>query len=251
MADATAYAPAPARRLRHHWIVRVTHWVNAIALTLMVGSGLRIFNAYPAFARKGEAFCCWPWEHKPIPDALTFGGWLGGARHWHFGLMWVLVLNGLVYLAFIYLHGEWRDLVPRRGDARDALEMIKFYLFVRPSHPVQGKHNAMQKTTYFLLPILAIVQVLTGLAIWKPVQLAWITALFGGFVWARYWHFMTMVALIVLSFVHIFMVFAVDPYSIQSMVTGGYREDLSPEARNARPFYHLLPRWRNRAAEGE
>ena len=236
---------------RHHWVVRVTHWVNAIALTLMVGSGLRIFNAYPAFARKGNSFCCYPWEHKAIPNALTFGGWLGGARHWHFALMWVLVINGLVYLTFIYLHGEWRDIVPRRGDARDALAMIKFYLFVTKSHPRQGKHNAMQKTTYFALPVLAIVQVLTGLAIWKPVQLGWITALFGGYVWARYWHFMTMVALIVLSFVHIFMVFAVDPYSLQSMITGGYREDLSPEARNARPFYHLLPRWRSRAAQGD
>ena len=236
---------------RHHWIVRVTHWVNAIALTLMVGSGLRIFNAYPAFARKGEGFCCYPFEHKAIPDALTFGGWLGGARHWHFAMMWVLVVNGLVYLSFIYLHGEWRDLVPRHGDARDALAMIKFYLFVTPKHPRQGKHNAMQKATYFALPLLAIVQVLTGLAIWKPVQLGWITALFGGYVWARYFHFMTMVALVVLSFAHIFMVFAVDPYSLQSMVTGGYREDLSPEARNARPFYHLLPRWRNRVAQGD
>ncbi len=70
-------------------------------------------------------------------------------------------------------------------------------------------------------------------------------------MWARYWHFVAMVALIVLSFAHIFMVFAVDPYSLQSMVTGGYREDLSPEARNARPFYHLLPRWRSRAASGD
>jgi Ni/Fe-hydrogenase b-type cytochrome subunit len=234
---------------RHHWIVRVTHWVNAIALTLMVGSGLRIFNAYPAFARRGEQFCCYPFEHKAVPDYLTFGGWLGGARHWHFALMWILVLNGLVYLTFIYLHGEWRDLVPRRGDARDALAMIKFYLFVSKTHPKQGKHNAMQKVTYFALPVLAIVQVLTGLAIWKPVQLGWITALFGGFVWARYWHFMTMVGLIALSFAHVFMVFAVDPYSIQSMVTGGYREDLSPEARNARPFYHLLPRWAHRATQ--
>ncbi|MDQ2767827.1 MAG: cytochrome b/b6 domain-containing protein [Gemmatimonadota bacterium] len=236
---------------RHHWIVRVTHWVNAIALTLMVGSGLRIFNAYPAFARRGERFCCYPFEHKAIPNALTFGGWLGGARHWHFALMWVLVLNGLVYLTFIYLHGEWRDLVPRKGDARDALAMIKFYLFVTTTHPKQGKHNAMQKGTYFLLPILAILQVLTGLAIWKPVQLGWITALFGGYVWARYWHFMTMLALIVLSFAHVFMVFAVDPYSLQSITTGGYRKDLSPEARNARPFYHLLPRWRHRAAQEE
>jgi Ni/Fe-hydrogenase b-type cytochrome subunit len=236
---------------RHHWVVRVTHWVNAIALTLMVGSGLRIFNAYPAFARRGEQFCCYPFEHKAIPDYLTFGGWLGGARHWHFAMMWVLVVNGLVYLTFIYLHGEWRDLVPRRGDARDALAMIKFYLFVSKSHPHQGKHNAMQKGTYFALPILAAIQILTGLAIWKPVQLGWLTAIFGGYVWARYWHFMTMMALIALSFVHIFMVFAVDPYSIQSMVTGGYRDDLSPEARNARPFYHLLPRWAHRAPEGK
>jgi Ni/Fe-hydrogenase b-type cytochrome subunit len=236
---------------RHHWIVRVTHWVNAIALTLMVGSGLRIFNAYPAFARKGEQFCCYPFENKAIPDALTFGGWLGGARHWHFAMMWVLALNGLVYLTFIYLHGEWRDLVPRRGDARDALAMIKFYLFVTKKHPVQGKNNTLQRMTYFFLPILAILAVLTGLAIWKPVQLGWITALFGGYVWARYWHFMTMLALVVVSFAHIFMIFAVDPYSLQSMFTGGYREDLSPEARNARPFYHLLPRWRHRAAQEE
>jgi Ni/Fe-hydrogenase b-type cytochrome subunit len=231
---------------RHHWVVRVTHWVNAIALTLMVGSGLRIFNAYPAFARKGDRFCCYPWEHKAIPDALTFGGWLGGARHWHFALMWVLVINGLVYLTFIYLHGEWRDLVPRRGDARDALAMIKFYLFVTRSHPRQGKHNAMQKATYFALPILAIVQVLTGLAIWKPVQLGWITAVFGGYVWARYWHFVGMAVLVLLVVGHVVMVLTVDPYSIRSMITGWYDEGLSPEARNARPLYHLLPRWARR-----
>src|SRR4029079_12279356 len=99
------------------------------------------------------------------------------------------------------LAGEWLLPRPRCGAARDARAMIKFYLFVTKSHPRQGKHNAMQKATYFALPLLAIVQVLTGLAIWKPVQLGWITALFGGYVWARYWHFMTMVALIVLSFV--------------------------------------------------
>ena len=124
---------------RHHWIVRVTHWVNAVALTIMVGSGLRIFNAYPAFARRGETFCCYPFAHKAIPSWLTFGGWLAGARNWHFAAMWVLVLNGLVYLAFIYLHGEWRDLVPRRGDVRDSWEMFKFYAFARRDHPRQGK----------------------------------------------------------------------------------------------------------------
>src|SRR3954464_138293 len=120
---------------RHHFVVRVTHWVNAVALLVMIGSGLRIFNAYPAFARKGETFCCYPFDGFKVPAWLTFGGWLAGARHWHFGGLGGLGGNGAVYLAFIYLHGEWRDLVPRRGLFRDVWEMLKFYLAVRKEHP--------------------------------------------------------------------------------------------------------------------
>jgi len=118
---------------RHHWIVRATHWINAVAFTIMVGSGLRIFNAYPKFARKGETFCCYPFD-GPVPAWLTFGGWLGGARHWHVAMMWVLVTTGLVYVSCIYLHGEWRNLVPRRGDLRDAVQMIRLYLYARKDH---------------------------------------------------------------------------------------------------------------------
>jgi Ni/Fe-hydrogenase b-type cytochrome subunit len=239
--DDSSVAPAVVKR--HHWIVRVTHWVSAVAITVMVTSGLRIFNAYPAFARKGETFCCYPFAGKHIPAWATFGGWLAGARNWHFAMMWVLVLNGLVYLGFIYLHGEWRDLAPRRGDPRDAWEMVKFYLFARRDHPRQGKHNALQKLAYFTMPVVAAVTVLSGLAIWKPVSLGWLTALFGGYVWARYWHFLSMAVIVVLVLGHVFMVFATDPYSLRSMITGKYDERLSPEARNARPFYHLLPRW--------
>ena len=232
---------------RHHWIVRTTHWVNVLALTIMIGSGLRIFNAYPAFARKGESFCCYPFEGDPIPAWLTFGGWLAGARHWHFAAMWVLCANGLVYLGFIYLHGEWRDLVPRCGVVRDSLEMLKFYLGRRKVHPRQGKHNALQRTVYFALPWLGAAAVITGIAIWKPVQLGPLTHLLGGYVWARYWHFVVMLALVVLTVGHVFMVFAVDPYSLRSITTGGYDESKSPEARNARPFVNL--RGRPRAAE--
>lgn len=221
---------------RHHWLVRVTHWVNVLAVTLMVGSGLRIFNAYPAFAPRGASFCCYPWEHHPIPKWLTFGGWLAGARHWHFAAMWLLVVNGLVYLGFIYLHGEWRDLTPRRGDIRDSIEMVKFYLFVRRDHPRQGKHNALQKMAYFTMPLVGVVLVLTGLSIWKPVQFGALTHFFGGYAWARYWHFLAMSLLVVFSLVHVFMVFAVDPQSLRSMITGKYDESRSPEARNARPF---------------
>lgn len=208
---------------RHHWLVRVTHWVNVVAVTIMVGSGLRIFNAYPAFAARGSSFCCYPWEGQHIPKWLTFGAWLGGARHWHFAMMWVLAVNGLIYLTFIYLHGEWRDLTPRRGDIRDSLEMVKYYTRIRRDHPEQGKHNALQRAAYFTMPILGIVLILTGLAIWKPVQLGLLTRLFGGYVWARYWHFVAMTMLVALSVVHVFMVFVVDPASLRSMITGEYR----------------------------
>jgi thiosulfate reductase cytochrome b subunit len=240
--------PARIERNRHPLVVRVTHWVAVVAILVMAGSGMRIFDAYPAFHRKGETFCCYPFEGHAIPNWLTFGGWLGGARHWHFAMMWVLVVNGFVYLAYVYLHGEWRDLVPRRGDIRDVIQMVRFYLFIRRQHPLQGKYNALQKGAYFAMPWIGVWIVLSGIAIWKPVELAPLTTLFGGYVWARYWHFMGMVALLGLAAGHVFMVFAVDPYVLPSMITGRYNERFAPERRNGRPFYHLLPRWAPRLA---
>jgi cytochrome b subunit of formate dehydrogenase len=133
--------------------------------------------------------------------------------------------------------------VPRHGDVRDAWQMVRFYLFLRARHPHQGKHNALQKTAYFAMPWIGAIIVLTGIAIWKPVQLAPLTAVFGGYVWARYWHFLGMVALLAVAAGHVFMVFAVDPYSLPSIITGRYNESHSPEKRNARPLYHLLPHW--------
>ena len=206
---------------RHHWVVRLTHWVNLVAFTVMVGSGLRIFNAYPAFARRGERFCCYPFEGKAVPANLTFGGWLGGARHWHFAMMWVLALNGLVYLAFIYWHGEWRDLAPRRGRRAGCVGDGEVLSRSRGRITrVQGKHNALQKSAYFAMPVMGALSVVTGLAVWKPVQFAALTDLMGGYVWARYWHFLVMLALVATALGHVFMVFAVDPYALRSMLTG-------------------------------
>jgi cytochrome b subunit of formate dehydrogenase len=115
----------------------------------------------------------------------------------------------------------------------------------------------MQKTTYFVMPLVAAMIVVSGIAIWKPVSLGWLTGLLGGYVWARYWHFLSMVALVALSLAHVFMVLSVDPYSLRSMITGGHSDRLSPIARNARPFQGLWPRrsprgsTATRAAEGE
>ena len=139
---------------RHHRVVRVTHWVNVVALTIMVGSGLRIFNAYPAFARKGETFCCYPFEGTPIPAWLTFGGWLAGARNWHFAMMWVLVVER-ARLSRLHLSAR-RVARPRSAPRRSSAtpgEMVKFYLALRQDHPRQGKHNALQRLAYFAMPV--------------------------------------------------------------------------------------------------
>lgn len=122
------------------------------------------------------------------------------------------------------------------------LAMVRYYLGRIATHPVQGKHNALQKWAYAAMPVLGAVLVLSGLAIWKPVTLGWITALFGNYVFARLVHFVAMVVLLGLAAGHVFMVLSTDPFAIRSMITGWYDERFSPEARNARPFRNLFPR---------
>jgi thiosulfate reductase cytochrome b subunit len=148
----------------------------------------------------------------------------------------------LPLLTLLCRDGGVLNLIPKRGDARDMWEMVKFYAFARKDHPRQGKHNALQKGAYFAMPWIAALCVTSGLAIWKPVQLSPLTNFLGGYACARYWHFLTMTAIVVLAVAHVFMVFAVDPYSLRGMITGGYSERLSPEERNARPLINLIPR---------
>jgi thiosulfate reductase cytochrome b subunit len=237
---------------RHHPLVRITHWVSAVALVVMATSGLRIFNASPQFAPKGQTFAWWPWEGTAVPAVLTFGGWLGGARHWHFAMMWLLVANALVYIGYLWFNGAWRDLVPQRGAVRGALAMARFYLGRVARHPKQGKHNALQQYAYTAMLVLGGVAVVSGIAIWKPVSLGWLAASMGGYHLARWWHFLAMLGLAALVLVHVIMVFAVDPYALRAMTTGGYDDArFSPEARNARPFVNLAPVQPHDAAEQE
>ncbi len=209
----------------------------------MAASGLRIFNASPAFAPKGTApWPLWPFEGTPAPAWMTLGGWLGGARHWHFAMMWLLAVNGAVYLVHLYQRGRWRTIVPRVSRWRDAIEMARFYLFLRRDHPVQGKHNALQQYAYTTMLVCGVVLIVSGVAIWKPVSLGWLTNALGGYAWARFWHFGAMLMLGQLVLVHVFMVFTVDPYALRAMTTGGYDEERwSPEARQARPLINLRP----------
>jgi len=208
---------------RHHGLVRLTHWANAILLVGMIGSGLQIYIAFTHFGPRGGPYYPNPWDGKPFPLSVRLGGWLAGGLNWHFALAWPFVLSGLLYLGYLVFSGEWRSLLFRPRDVPRAWQMQLYYLRLRKEHPPQGKHNALQKLAYTSILLLGILSVLTGFAIYKPTQLSWLTALFGGYQPARYWHFWAVWIFVAFTIVHVALVLLVDPASLRAMITGWYR----------------------------
>ncbi len=225
-AEPAAVAARPAPRplvKRHHWIVRVTHWANAVLLFGMIGSGLQIYGAFTHFGPRGHKFYPNPLDGKALSHTVTLGGWLAGGLNWHFALAWPFVLCGLVYVLYLATTGEWRSLLFLPKDVPRAWQMQLYYLRLRSEHPPQGKHNALQKFAYTGITLLGVLSVLTGFAIYKPIQLGWLTALFGGYELARYWHFWAVWLFVAFTLVHVALVFLVDPASLRAMITGWYR----------------------------
>jgi thiosulfate reductase cytochrome b subunit len=209
---------------RHHGLVRLAHWLNAIFLVGMIASGLQIYAAYPRFGPRGAEYPLpSPWSGESLPEWARLGGWLAGGLNWHFALAWPFVITGLIYLGFLLVSGEWRSLLFRPRDLRPAAAMQLYYLRLRKDHPPQGKHNALQKAGYTGIVLLGAISVLTGFAIYKPVQLAWLTALFGGYELTRYWHFVTVWIFVGFTLLHVVLVLLVDPASLRAMITGWYR----------------------------
>jgi thiosulfate reductase cytochrome b subunit len=185
--------------------VRVTHWINVVAMIVMIGSGWEIYNASPLF----------PFV---FPRGITLGGWLAGALLWHFAAMWLLAVNGLVYLVLGVLTGRFRrKLVPIRP--ADVLSDARAALTGKLNHDDLSVYNAVQKLLYLGVILAGIVIVLSGLAIWKPVQLQELTALFGGYDAARYVHFFAMATIVGFLIVHVIMALVV-PKSLRAMITG-------------------------------
>jgi thiosulfate reductase cytochrome b subunit len=209
---------------RHHGIVRVTHWLSALLLLGMITSGLQIYGAYTHFGPRGASYPLPnPWDGTGFPEWARLGGWLAGGLNWHFALAWPFVLTGLVYFGFLVFSGEWRSLLFRFRDIRPAWEMQRYYLGLRPEHPPQGKHNALQKLAYSGIVLVGALAVASGFAIYKPVQLAWLTTLFGGYELARYWHFVSVWVFVAFTLLHVALVLLVDPASLRAIITGWYR----------------------------
>jgi thiosulfate reductase cytochrome b subunit len=195
----------PARPLIHPAWVRITHWINAIAIVLMVMSGWEIYNASPLFAFR-------------FSRDVTLGGWLAGALLWHFAAMWLFVVNGVVYLLIGIASGRFRrKLVPVRPG--EVVSDLTAALTFRLSYADLTVYNAVQKLLYLGVILAGIVIVLSGIAIWKPVQLQELTALFGGYDAARYVHFFAMAFIVGFVAIHVFMAIVI-PRSLRAMITG-------------------------------
>ncbi len=189
----------------HPGWVRVTHWINAVAVVMMIMSGWEIYNASPLF-------------RFVFPRSVTLGGWLGGALLWHFAAMWLFVVNGLVYVLLGLATGRFRrKFVPIR--AGEVVTDVKAALTGHLAHDDLATYNAVQKLLYVGVILAGALIVLSGLAIWKPVQLQILTALFGGYDAARYVHFFAMAAIAGFVAIHVVMAFIV-PKSLRAMITG-------------------------------
>jgi thiosulfate reductase cytochrome b subunit len=186
---------------------RVTHWINAVAVLVMIGSGWEIYNASPL-----------PLFPFQLPRSITLGGWLAGALAWHFAAMWVLVVNGIVYVTLGLATGRFRaKLLPIRP--REVVRDLGAALRGKLSHDDLSAYNAVQKLLYLGVICAGVVIVLSGLSIWKPVQFQEFTALFGGYDRARYVHFFAMSTIVAFLTVHIVLALIV-PKSLRAMIVG-------------------------------
>jgi thiosulfate reductase cytochrome b subunit len=194
----------------HPLVVRVTHWINALAILIMVTSGWRIYNASPIYSFR-------------FLDDITLGGWLAGALQWHFAAMWLLAANGLVYLAYGFGSGHFRrKLWPIRP--RAVLADLRAALRGRLAHDDLSVYNAAQRAAYVVLILAIVVQVLSGVAVWKPVQFQGLAALMGGYDGARVVHFFAMALIVFVVVVHVLMV-ALVPKTLPTMITGRTRSE--------------------------
>ena len=199
-----AAAATATKVIQPAW-VRTVHWINAVAMILMIMSGWQIYNASPLFDFK-------------FSRSITLGGWLAGALLWHFAAMWLLMVNGLVYLVLGFATGRFRKkLLPITPAG--VISDTKAALTGKLSHDDLTKYNYVQKLLYAGIIVVGILIVLSGLAIWKPVQLQYLTAVFGGYEVARYVHFFCMAAIVAFMIVHVALAVLV-PKSLRAMIIG-------------------------------
>jgi thiosulfate reductase cytochrome b subunit len=205
---------------KHTLAVRWLHWVNFPLLAMMIWSGLLIYWANQVYGLKifgyelFHFFPQWFYEGLGIPYRLAEGLQI------HFFFMWLLAVNGLLYVIYLGASGEWRAILPVPGSIKRAVRVALHDAHIVKTLPPQGKYNDAQRIAYSLVIVMGAGSVLSGLSIHKPLQLAWLTAIFGGYEWARWVHFWLTIAFVLFFLVHIIQVAMAGWSNFRSMVTG-------------------------------
>jgi thiosulfate reductase cytochrome b subunit len=207
MAKPPVKSETRGQRRLHPPAVRVMHWINAVAIFIMIGSGWKIYNDDVIFG----------WLH--FPDAVVIGKWAQYGLQWHFFGMWIFVLNGLAYLGYGIASGRFRQkLFPI--SVREVFATVGDALRFRLRHDDLTVYNAVQKVLYLGVMLVGVLIVITGMCLWKPVQFSELASLFHSFQTIRVIHFLCMSAIVAFIVVHVSLALLV-PKSLLAMLTGG------------------------------
>jgi thiosulfate reductase cytochrome b subunit len=201
---------------KHPLWVRWTHWLNFPLLALMLFSGVQIYWAHDVYT---------PFIPRSVYAWLGLNNSLGDGMALHFAALWLFIPNGIAYVVYLAASGAWREMLPGRATFREAWQVTLHDLGLRRQVPPQGKFNAAQRIAYTGVLGLGLVATASGLAIYKPVQLPWLQACFGGYEGARLVHFLAAAGFVAFLFVHVAQVIRAGWNTFQAMVTGWEVED--------------------------
>ncbi len=205
---------------KHPLAIRWLHWINFPLLALMIWSGMLIYWANDIYAIRifgyelFKFFPAWFYETLGIPFRLAEGISL------HFFFMWFFAGNGLIYVIYLIASGEWRAILPVPGSFKRAMFVTLHDLRIVKKLPPQGKYNDAQRIAYTGVIVMGAGSIITGLAIYKPLQAAWLTSLLGGYAWVRWIHFWLTIFFVLFFVVHVVQVIIAGWANFRSMITG-------------------------------
>jgi thiosulfate reductase cytochrome b subunit len=221
--------PALQIRRKHSLAVRWLHWIHFPLLFTMIWSGMLIYwaDSVPNQGHLSQVYRVGFGSHtlfRLFPawfySALDAEGQLARGLGYHFFFMWLFLLNGIAYIAYLAFSGEWRALAPQRGSLRDAWHVVLHDLHLRREAPAQAKYNAAQRIAYSLVVLMGAASCVTGLAIWKPSSMGWLTSLLGGYETTRWLHFWLTLGFVGFFVIHVAQVALAGWNNFRSMVSG-------------------------------
>jgi thiosulfate reductase cytochrome b subunit len=206
---------------KHPLAIRWFHWINFPLLAVMIWSGTLIYWANAVYRIGIGEFTLLKMNlPQPVWKSLHVSYRLAEGMSLHFFFMWLFTINGIAYVVYTIVSGEWRLLVPDRHSLREAWQVVLHDLHLRKEAPPQKKYNAAQKISYTLIIVMGFFSLVTGLAIYKPVQVNWLAALFGGYAMARFFHFWLTVGYVLFFAVHVAQVVKAGWNNFRAMVIG-------------------------------